>query len=72
MIGFTTSASAFFCSFTSTFTELIASLSNGDGDGYENGEKAIVLDWQNNNYSRALPFFAHFFAVVARLRRENA
>ena len=44
MIGFTTSASAFFCSFTSTFTELIASLSNGDGDGKENGEKAMGLD----------------------------
>ena len=70
MIGFTTSASAFFYSFTSTNGD--RSLSNDDGDGKENGEKAMDLDWQNNNYSRALPFFAHFFAVVARLRRENA
>ena len=51
---------------------LIGSLSNDDGDGNENGEKAIGLDWQNNNYSRASRFFVHFFAVVARLRRENA
>ena len=51
---------------------LIGSLSNDDGDGNENGEKAIGLDKQNNNYSRASRFFVHFFAVVARLRRENA
>ena len=44
MIGFTTAASAFFCSFSSTFTELIGSLSNDDGDGNENGKKAIGLD----------------------------
>ena len=71
MIGFTAAASAFFCFFISTFTELIGSLSNDDGDGNENGEKAIGLDWQKNNYSRASRFFVHFFAVVARLRREN-
>ena len=27
-------------------------LSNDDGDIYENGEKAIGLDWQNNNFAR--------------------
>ena len=30
------------------------------------------LDWQNNNFALASPFFVHFFAVVARLQRENA
>ena len=25
-----------------------------------------------NNFARALRFFVHFFAVTARLRRENA
>ena len=51
---------------------LIGSLSNDDADGNENGKKAIGLDWQNNNFARASPFFVHFFAVVARLQRENA
>ena len=27
---------------------------------------------QNNNFARASHFFVHFFAVFARLRRENA
>ena len=27
---------------------------------------------KQNNFARALPFFAHFFACFARLRRENA
>ena len=43
-----------------------------DDDGNENGKKAIGLDKQNNNFARASRFFAHFFAVVARLRRETA
>ena len=47
-------------------------LRNDDGDGNENGKKAIGLDWQNNNFARASRFFVHFFAVIARLRRENA
>ena len=35
-----------------------------------NGKKtAISLDWENNNFARASPFFAHFFAVIARPRR---
>ena len=46
-------------------------LSNDDGDGNENGKKAIVLDWQNNNFARASRFFVHFLAVVARLRHET-
>ena len=35
-------------------------------------QKTIGLDWQNNNFTRALRFFVHFFAVTERLRRENA
>ena len=50
----------------------IESLSNDDGDGNENGKKAKGLDWQNNNFARALRFFVHFFAVAARLQRESA
>ena len=49
----------------------LGSLSNDDGDGNENGKKAIGLDWQNNNFARASRFFVHFFAVVARLQRES-
>ena len=45
---------------------------NNDGDVIDNGKKTIGLDWQNNNFSvRASRFFVHFFAVTARLRREN-
>ena len=49
-------------------------LSNEDGDGIENREKAIGLDWQNNNFARASRFcvYVHFLVVVARLRRESA
>ena len=35
------------------------------------GKKAIGLYWQNINFVRASRFFAHFFAVVARLQRET-
>ena len=45
-------------------------LSNEDGDINEDGEKAIGLDWQNNNFARASRVFVHFFPVIARLRRE--
>ena len=50
----------------------LQSLSNDDGDINENGKKAIVLDWQNNNFARETRIFVHFFAVVGRLRDENA
>ena len=51
---------------------ILGSLSNDDGDRNENGKKTIGLDKQNNNFARASRFFVHFFAVLARLRRENA
>ena len=47
-------------------------LSNNDGDVTKNGKKAIGLDWQNSNFARASRLSVHFFAVTARLRRENA
>ena len=47
-------------------------LSNDDGEDNGKGEKAIGLDWQNNNSARASRFFVHFFTVTARLRSENA
>ena len=50
----------------------IGSLTNNDSDGNENGKKAIGLDWQNDDFARASRFFVHFFAVAARLHRENA
>ena len=52
----------------------LASLSNDDGDGNENGKKkkAIGLDWQNNGFARASRFFAHLLAVVPWLQRESA
>ena len=36
--------------------ELKGSLGNDDGDGNENGKKAIGLDKQNNNFSHASRF----------------
>ena len=47
-------------------------ISSDDGDGNENDKKATGLDQQNDNFARASRFFVHFFAVSARLRRENA
>ena len=44
--------------------------SDDNGDGTENGKKALGLDWQNNNFARASRVFVHFFAVIAQLRRE--
>ena len=51
---------------------LKGSLCNDDGDGNENGKKAIGLDKQNNNFARASRFFVNFSVVVARLQRETA
>ena len=53
-------------------SRILGSLSIDDGDGNENGKKAIGSDWQNNNFARASRVFVHFFAVVARLRRETS
>ena len=51
--------------------KLVGSLSNDNSDGNEDGKKARGLDWQNNNFVRGSRWFVHFFAVVARLRRET-
>ena len=50
----------------------IGSLSNDHGDVNENGNKAIGLDWQNNNVARASRSIVHVLVLTARLRRENA
>ena len=50
---------------SSAWSFSLGSLSNDDGDGNENGKKAIELDWQNNNFARASRFLVHFVAVVA-------
>ena len=52
--------------------KILGSLRNDDGDGNENGKKAIGLEKQNNNFARSSRFFVHFSAVVARLQREPA
>ena len=46
-------------------------LRSDDGNGNENGKKARS-NKQNDNSARASRFFVHFFAVTARIRRENA
>ena len=50
----------------------IRRLSNDHGDVNENGNKAIGLNWQNNNVVRASRSIVHVLALTARLRRENA
>ena len=35
-------------------------------------QKSNTFNNQNNNFARASRFFVHFFAVTARLLRENA
>ena len=50
------------------FIVVLGSLRNDDGDGNENGKKAIE---QKYNFARVSRFFVHFFAVTARLQREN-
>ena len=53
----------------------LGSLSNDDGDGSENGKKAIGFSLAKKTTLHVhLPsrFFVHFFAVAARLQRESA
>ena len=53
----------------------LGSFRKDNGDGNENVKKKrnkFILIKQNNNFARASRFFVHFFAVTARLRRENA
>ena len=46
--------------------------SNDNGDGTENGKKALGLDWQNSNFAGTSRVFVHFLAVVARPQRVPA
>ena len=43
-----------------------------ESDGNEKRQKSTRFNEQNNNFARASRFFVHFFAVTARLQRENA
>ena len=45
----------------------LGSLCNDDGDVTKTAKKQLGLDWQNNNFARALRFLEHFFAFTARL-----
>ena len=40
----------------SSRTVILESLSDNDGSGDEDGKKAIILDWQNDNFARASRF----------------
>ena len=48
-------------------TQLIGNFSNDEGD--DNFKKAAFK--KNNNFARASRFLVYFFAVTARVRREN-
>ena len=50
----------------------IGTLRSDDGDGNENGKKAIGLISKTTTLHVHHAFFVHFLAVVARLQRENA
>ena len=57
---------------TRRWKSALRELTQHDVDGNDNVNKAIGLNQQNNNVAHASRFFVHFFAVTARLRRENA
>ena len=52
-------------------SRILESLSNDDRDANENGKKAIGLDWQNNDSTRALHVFVNFLTVTGQVQCEN-
>ena len=44
----------------------------GEERGGEGRRGGNSFNWQNNNSHVYHPFFVHFFAVFAQVRRENA
>ena len=50
----------------------VGRFSNDDGDSNENVKKAIGLLSKTTSLHVDHTFFVRFFAVTARLRRENA
>ena len=52
-------------------SRILESLSNNDGDANENGKKAIGLDWQNNDSTRASHVFVNFLTVTGQVQCEN-
>ena len=59
-------------SFVAHFRDLVGSFSNDDADGNENSKTATGLLSKTTSLHVHHAFFVHFFAVTARLRRENA
>ena len=53
-------------------SEILGTLRSDDGDGNGNVTRAIGLLTKTTTLHVHLAFFVHFFAVTARLRRENA
>ena len=53
-------------------TEWGGGFSDKDGDGNENGKKAIGWYQQNNNFAHASHFFVYFLAIIASLRDETS
>ena len=58
--------------FCKSLSPSLGSFSNDDGDGLENVKTAIGLLRKTTSLHVHYALFVHFFAVVARLRRENA
>ena len=60
--------------FTVCLPLIIGTLRSDDSDGNGNATKAIGLISKTTviYFARASRFFVHFFAVTARLQRENA
>ena len=50
----------------------IGSLNNYEGDGNEDGKKAIGLNKKKQRLCTCITLFVHFFAVAVRLQRESA
>ena len=51
---------------------ILGSLSNYNGDGNKNGQKAIGLDGHYSNFARPSRIFVQFFAFTAWLQRETS
>ena len=50
----------------------IGSLNNYEGDGNEDGKKAVGLNKKKQQLCTCVTLFVHFFAVAVRLQRESA
>ena len=53
--------------FRGVLDQKLGNLSNDDGDGNENGRKAIGINWQNNHFARASRFFGQTVILLISL-----